>query len=191
MTEPGSPAEAARKTLLAAAAAGDGDAFADLLAPHRAALFAYLVRDSGSRDAAEDLLQETLIRCWRGLPRYQDRGKFAAWLFAVGRNAARDWRRQRSRDPATFAAGSIEPELEPAVAPEAASRIEVQQLQARLREILQSLPEERREVFLLRQHGDLSFREIAELLDRPLGTVLSHMHRAVKQIKEGLAGHDA
>lgn len=75
------------------------------------------------------------------------------------------------------------------MAPTAAEALESRQQSERVAAILETLPETRRQVFLLRQHGDLSFREIAEQLDQPLGTVLSHMHRAVQELKRGVANH--
>ena len=174
-------------SLVRAAAEGSEEAFAELLGPYRSRLFGYLMRSVGSHDSAEDLLQETLIRCWRGLSRFRERGRFAAWLFTIARNVVHDDGRERVRRRSVFADVPLEAVREPGVAAAAPAAIESQQLLAEVDAILQTLPEARRQVFLLRQHGGLTFREIAEELDQPLGTVLSHMHRAMNELKRGFS----
>ncbi len=183
------PKPRTEKLLVQAAAQGSEDAFAELLAPYRTRLFGFLVRSMANRDLAEDLLQETLLRCWRGLPRYRDRGRFSAWLFAVARNTVHDAGRDHVRHRAVFADVPIDTVHEPVIEPAATAAIELRQRLAQVSAALDALPEDRREVFLLRQHGELSFREIAELLHQPLGTVLSHMHRALQELKKGVSDH--
>lgn len=171
--------------LVAAATAGDGEAFAQLLTPYRSRLFAYLARDTGRREDAEELMQETLLRAWQGMAGYRHAGRFDAWLFAIARNVARDARRLQARHRAAFVSERPGDVAEPRVDPVAPIRLEARARARRLEALLAGLPAERRQVFLLRQHGELSFREIAELMGRPLGTVLSHMHRAVHDLRRG------
>ncbi len=72
--------------LLAAAQGGDGDAYAELVAPHRRALHVHCYRMLGSVHDAEDAVQETLLRAWRGLPRFEGRGSLRSWLYATATN---------------------------------------------------------------------------------------------------------
>ena len=72
--------------LLVAARAGDGDAFAQLVAGHRAELKAHCYRMLGSVHDAEDALQETLLRAWRGLARFEGRSSLRSWLYTVATN---------------------------------------------------------------------------------------------------------
>ena len=166
--------------LVALSAAGDEAAFVELLAPYRRRLGGYFARSGVAGTSVEDLLQETLLKVWLALPGYVDRGSFAGWLFAIARNVCRQTRRHAARRPRLVADDGAE-RVDPS-SPHAA--LEAAALERRLRGALDALPASQREVFLLRQHGELSFREIARLLDRPLGTVLSAMHRAVEKLRK-------
>lgn len=174
--------------LVSLAAGEDSDAFADLLAPYRTPLFAFLFRSCGRRDVAEDLMQETLLRCWQGLPGYDHRGRFGAWLFTIARNVVRDGQRRRiSEGHATGReTGPVGPP--PTAVADPHAEMEGRETAARIQTAIDALPATQREVFLLRQHGGMSFKEIARLLDQPLGSVLSAMHRAVGKIMKEV-GH--
>ncbi len=163
---------------------GEAEAFAALVRKYERPLFTFLLRLVGNRQSAEDLFQDTFLRVLRALPKYQEDGHFSGWLFGIANNLAVDLlRRTRVRrsyffndDEALTAAidyhGAADAEVE---------RAEIMRL---VEAALQQLPEKQRQVFLLRQHGDLSFKEIAELLGEPLNTVLSHMHYAVTKLRK-------
>lgn len=164
---------------------GDPRAFASLIQPYAEPIHAFLVRLRGHPDDAEDVLQETLIRAWSSLAGYRHQGRFEAWLFAIARNAATDRARSARRRteaplPDDLGDGAPGPDVD------AANR----EFTGDLAEALAGLPEARRSVFLLRQESGLTFREIAEVLDIPLGTALSHMHHAVRALKEALHHHE-
>lgn len=167
--------------VLARAREGDERAFARLLAPWRAPLFAYLRRSAPDRSAAEDLLQETLIRVWRGLAEYDDQGRFGAWAFTIARRVAIDAARAFDRRP------DLVPEAEapePAAPANPEADVLAGELEAILLATVDGLPEEQREVLILRQHGGLGFKEIAAITNAPLSTVLSRMHYAVTKLRK-------
>lgn len=174
--------------MLVRARAGDEAAFAALVRPYRGALYSFLVQRAGGHAAAEDLFQETLVRVWRGLAGYDDRGRFGAWLFTIARRVAIDASRRAARRPE-----AVDPEEmpEPVARDDPEAKTLANELRALLLEAVDELPEEQRDVLSLRQHGGLAFREIAEETGAPLSTVLSRMHYAVTKLRKVVeAYHD-
>src|SRR4029079_223220 len=87
------------RDLLAAARGGDPDAYAGLVAPHRAALHAHCYRMLGSPPDAGDALQESLLRAWRGVPRFEGRSSLRSWLYTIATNACLKAIERRPRRP--------------------------------------------------------------------------------------------
>lgn len=165
---------------------GDEKAFTELIGKFRISLFSYLVRFCGDRTQAEDLFQETLVKVWNYLPDYRHKNKFAAWLFGIAHNVAIDARRKKKvRELVTYAADL--PESESSDQPDA--QLLADEIAQIVDAVLQNLPENQRQVFLLRQHGGMSFKEIAVVMKQPLNTVLSHMHYAATKLKKTLREH--
>ena len=163
--------------------AGDGEAYRQLINPYRSKLFGYLWRFSDSQFVAEEMFQETLIRSWKGLMKYNDQKKFSSWLFTIAHNVAIDSLRSRANknsitniEDAKDSFDTITPE-DQLIRKEALSQIA---------SYVDKLPEKQKIVFLLRQNGELSFKEIAETTKESINTVLSHMRYAVKKIKKQL-----
>jgi RNA polymerase sigma-70 factor (ECF subfamily) len=136
-----------------------------------------LLRDP---DAAQDLAQDAVLSFFASLGRFRAGRPIEPWLFAIVRNRARDLaRRRRARPTESLERPEDEPPrrvIDAAPGPEAdAARRE---LQALLWRALGTLPEPQREILVLRDYQDLSYEEIARVLDVPLGTVMSRLHRA-------------
>lgn len=164
---------------------GDEEAFGSLVRPGAHDLHAYLVRMTGRPDEARDLLQETWIRAWRAMPAYRHTGRFTGWLFTIARNVALDaLRSRRTFEPLAPEETLAHPDPDPL------EEVASGEFLRDLGKALEGLPPDRRNVFLLRQHTDLTFREIAGEMGIPLGTALSHMHHAVRQLREALGHHD-
>lgn len=162
----------------------------DLYAPR---LYGLLYRMSGSAADAEDLLQETYIKMLRGLGGYQENGRFEPWLFSIAANLARDWLRKQGRAPATAATGSNE-EAEPTVPSEESEvehRLVLAEQADQLQRAMAQLSATEREVVTLRFFSDLSFKEIAAILNVPLGTALARAHRALKHLRDRLPRDEA
>jgi len=166
---------------------GDGDAFGHLIGQYRRQLFTYLLRFQGERELAEDLFQETLLKVWKFLPSYSHQSKFATWLFSIAHNVAVDAsRRRKAREFVSFAKQLPDRPSESNPVAEMLAD-ETREL---LEQALRQLPEKQRQVFLLRQHSGMSFREIAATMNQPLNTVLGHMHYAVSKLKKKLREQD-
>lgn len=180
--------------LLRRARQRDADALGRLVELYSPRVFGLVYRLTGSRDAAEDLLQETFLRVVRVIGEYEHVGKFEAWLFRIAANLARDRARKRQRrgeggvhDDAN---GATSARPAPAVADEPAEALERREAGERLAAGLQRLPDADREIILLRHYSELSFREIADLLHVPLGTALARAHRALQRLRRELSAEE-
>lgn len=168
------------KTLIEKCQQGDSHAFAALVNSHRKNVLTYFWRNCGSTSEAEDMLQETLIKVWRALPRYRYEYRFTVWLFGIARNVLIDHlRRKKTRSVVRFT-DEVPEQMETA---NPAFTLEAAEIQEKLEAAIERLPEKQREIFLLRQHSEMSFKEIAESTGQPLNTVLGHMHYAVKKLQ--------
>lgn len=141
---------------------------------------------SGHREDALEAVQDAFLRCWRSRERAAAADDLDAWIFACVLNAARDLRRRRtvrvSRSAGSLdAEDAMEPMADQSAPPErAAAREDL----SRVRAAIRTLPETEREVFLLRQNGDLPYERIAETLGIPVGTAKTRMRSALRRLRE-------
>jgi RNA polymerase sigma-70 factor (ECF subfamily) len=133
---------------------------------------------------AEDLFQETLIKVWKGIKSYNDQNKFSSWLFSIAHNTAVDFLRSASARNRT---SPIEDTNEYSGNNNPYESLVEKETYEMVMSAVNKLPEKQRNVFLLRQHGGLTFKEIAKTMDQPLNTVLGHMHYAVSKIRKKLS----
>jgi len=187
--------EQALASLIRRAQKRDPAAFEALVDAYARRLYGFLYRLTGSRDDADDLLQETFLRVVRTIEGYCHDGRFEAWLFRIAMNLARDRLRRVRRAPGPGVpdsrAGSAS-QRQPAgietvpdeheAAPHA--RIELADEIDRLQRALDQLSPAEREVIMLRHFSGLSFKQIAELLDTPIGTALARAHRGLQRLRD-------
>jgi RNA polymerase sigma-70 factor (ECF subfamily) len=172
--------------------AGDVGAFEALLRRHRAAVHAFLFRFTGDAARAEDLAQETWLRIVAAAPRWERRARFTTWALSIARNLAADDARRavhRAADSLDCAAPGATP-LADAVAadgPGPDRGAESALLRPKLEAALSALPEEQREVFVLREYAGVPFAEIAEITGAPVPTVKSRMRYALEGLRAELA----
>ncbi|MBL8878939.1 MAG: sigma-70 family RNA polymerase sigma factor [Phycisphaerales bacterium] len=175
----------------------DADAVEAIFNLYSARVYGLLYRLTGSRDDADDLLQETFLRLVRTISRYEHDGRFDAWLFRIAANLTRDrGRKHRRRAPSApldvYATGENDSADDRALAVDRPPDFSIlrNESEARLAEAMQRLTEVEREVLVLRHYSDLPFREIAKLLEIPLGTALARAHRALLRLRANLADVD-
>jgi RNA polymerase sigma-70 factor (ECF subfamily) len=138
----------------------------------------------GNQEDAQDVAQEAFLRCWRTQESLAGIQNLRAWIFRVGLNAAKDLQRSAWRR-------KVKPFLEPALMPildndDPGQALEEQESLNRIREALLGLRSEEKEVFLLRQNGELTYEQIAELSNRPVGTVKTQMRSALQKLRKVL-----
>lgn len=138
----------------------------------------------GNRDDAMDAAQDAFLKCWRARDTVPGVQNLRAWIFRVGLNTARDHQRSGwSKRAKPLIAEDV---LLPARDPAPADRLEDQEDVARLRQAILGLRAEEREVFLLRQNGELTYEQIAEMRDVPVGTVKTQMRTAIIKLRKVL-----
>ena len=161
---------------------GDLEAFDVLFDRHRRGLLAYVCRLIPNRQQAEDIVQETFVKLVDYRDRLQPEAGVRGWLFRAARNRAIDCLRRDRR--MTSADTLPEPASATAAAPDGAV-IHHEDRRA-VRRALAQLPADDRDVLALRYYGELTFREIAEALGQPLGTVLWRARKTLKQLRHTL-----
>jgi RNA polymerase sigma-70 factor (ECF subfamily) len=170
--------------LVAAARSGDERAFVELTSLHRSALHVHCYRLLGSVHDADDALQETLLRAWRGIDRFEPRAPLSGWLYRIATNVCLRMLEQRRRTPAPVDA-HLEPYPHEVIGP-VASLGRGPEAVAETREAIglafvaamQLLPPKQRAVLVLRDVLDCSAREVAELFDDTVPAVNSALQRA-------------
>ena len=175
-----------------AAKAGRQEGYESLLAAYGPRLYGYFFRMTGHRHDAEDLLGEVMLRLVRKLGTYDERGRFEQWLFRVAANLLRDRLRRRKAAPTVLSlsaeddngfgrAGSLAGRAEAVDA-----RLLAAEAGERLMAAMNGLDERTRHMIVLRHFSQMSYAEIAELMDCPLGTVLARVHRGLKALRTRL-----
>jgi len=157
---------------------GKVEKLAILFERHHVALFNYFLRLTGNRPVSEDLVQEVFTRILKYRTTYRGEDKYSVWMYKIARNAHIDFlRRQKETVP-------LEDQFEEAqsadLIPE--ERVERQQEAALISRALKRLSPRKQEVILLSRFQNLKYREIAELMECPVGTVKGMVHRAVQEL---------
>jgi RNA polymerase sigma-70 factor (ECF subfamily) len=147
-------------------------------------LVSTLVYLLGNMEDAQDAAQEAFLKCWRtqeSLPEVQN---LRAWIFRVALNTAKDYQRSAWHRRARPLVGEIVMVLDSSNAP--AHLLEHRESLDRLRAAIHDLRQEEKEVFLLRQNGELTYEQIAELRNSPVGTVKTQMRSALQKLRKVL-----
>jgi RNA polymerase sigma-70 factor (ECF subfamily) len=167
--------------LITQAQQGDRRAFGELVRRHRKGAVNVVYRMCGDANLAEDAAQEAFIRAWQHLPSYRPRSPFRNWVYRIATNAALDLlRRERETvdvDTLSLASSDKGPE----------AMVERGERGKRVQQALLALPPASRAVLVLREYEGLSYREIADTLDIPIGTVMSRLNYARHRLRESLA----
>lgn len=158
---------------------GDLSAVDELIAIYYPEILRYCLWHAPDRSIAEDAAQETFLKAIRCFDRYTHRGKFKSFLYRIAANTCIDMQRKNCRPDISLEESAVDPGyLEPA--------FEAVQSDLAVRQLVRSLPENQREIVLLRFGQDLTLRETAEALHLPLRTVQSRLRSALKRLKAEL-----
>ena len=168
---------------------GSNEAFEQLVLRYKNSLYQYILSMVQDEGAAGDLFQEAFLAFFRHAADYKAQGKFKSWLFLTARNKVfnylRDEKKITSLDQTDEEGNAFLHDTLPDGAPSMLETLSAQETQAIIQQAAERLSPRQREVIYLRQY--LSFKEMAELLDRPLGTVLADCHRGIQKMQKIVA----
>jgi RNA polymerase sigma-70 factor (ECF subfamily) len=167
--------------LIAKAKSGDRWAFSELVRKHRQGVINIIYRMCGNADIAEDAAQETFVKAWQHLGKYKPKSAFKNWLYKIGLNTARNALR-RERDTVDVEDIIV---IDKNLNPE--QSIASMERTVTVQNAIRALPEASRSVLILREYEDLSYRDIAETLDIPVGTVMSRLNYARQLLRKSLS----
>ena len=171
--------------------AGDMDAFRELVETHQHRVIGTVTRMLGDAHEAEDLSQQIFVRVWKSAPRWEPTAKFTTWLYTILRNLVFNECRRRARHkttsldaatddadhPQQFADGNVK-------SPDTTMLDE--EMQDAIERSIQELPEQQRMAVIMRRYQDVSYEEIAEVLDLTVPSVKSLLFRARTELREKL-----
>jgi RNA polymerase sigma-70 factor (ECF subfamily) len=178
------------------ARAGREAAYRELIRRYERPIFALLFRMVRDRELAEDLSQETFIKALNAIESYRPEFKFSSWIFKIANNAAIDHLRRRELDTLSLDGSphAETPEAMQATALQIGVRqespldtVEAKELGGAIEIAIGRLRPEYRSCILLRHVEGRAYEEIAEMLDLPLGTVKTYIHRARNELRQALA----
>jgi RNA polymerase sigma-70 factor (ECF subfamily) len=162
--------------------------FDTLLETHSAEIFAYLWRMIGDKTDAEDCLQETFLRAFRGYPRLASGSNIRAWLYKIATNVARTHFSRNKR------AAMHRVEIDPARLPSGISprdELERREMLMAVREAVESLPHKQRAAFMMRKYQGLSYHTIAMIMGGTEAAARANVYQALKKVRTQFAPHES
>ena len=178
-----SPEKETLEAILQRAAQGDEDAWRHIVDGYSARVFGLIRAQCGNSDLAEEITQSVFCTMASKIDNYTESGRFESWLFRIAINRLRDEMRRRKRHATPVEDDKLIGIAGSAPAGEARgeeARQEVTDLQA----ALEQLSDADQRIIHLRHFGGLSFKQIADILEQPLGTVLARQHRALRKLRD-------
>ena len=168
--------------LVSKAQSGDRNAFSDLVRKHARGVMNVVYRMCGDTLIAEDAAQETFIRAWQNLSSYRPQTPIRSWLYRIAFNAGMDMVRKEKRIlPKDIEEMNLADER-----PGPEFLVSQRERTVLVQQAVLSLPDASRAVLVLREYEGMSYHEIADALDIPIGTVMSRLNYARKALKEKL-----
>jgi RNA polymerase sigma-70 factor, ECF subfamily len=186
------------ETLMLRYQQGERAAFSILVRRHQTSLFNFALRQVRVPQVAEDVVQETFVRVVQNAADFKHEARFTTWVYTITRNLCIDQLRKRalrkhpSLDESRGEEGEGPTLGEQTADPRASVEREATgtELKERIARAVDTLPDEQREVFLMRELANLPFKEIAEITGVPENTVKSRMRYALERLQEALAEYE-
>ncbi len=174
--------------LVASSLAGDPSAFDLLVLRWDRKIQGAIYRLMGSEEEVRDLCQEAFFKAYRGLGGFKGEARFSSWLYQIALNLCRD-RMRRRRGRVIVSLDALEADAQGQILRDETSThdlVEARDLQQRVRAAVMALPDDQREVIVLKEYEGLTFQEIAEVLGLPVSTVKTRLYRGLDRMRERL-----
>ncbi len=168
--------------LISLASEGNADAFGQLYEKYIDQIYNYIFfRTSNGKDA-EDICSRVFLRALKHIERYEDRGyPFSAWLYRIAHNLVVNWYRDSERSDEISLADQYPP---PTIEGTIEDRLEKKDEERQLMAIINSLPEDRKELLILKHVEDLTNYEIGQIMDRTEGAIKALYHRTLESLRD-------
>jgi len=171
--------------LIQQAKTGDTKAFVKLIVEHQSFAYNLALRTLGDPHEAEDMAQEAFVRAWLAISRFRGRATFQTWLYRIVVNLCYNRLPNLRRELAAEGDEKIA-NVHDGLSANPATLVEIDEQRAFLHRQIERLPEKYRLLITLRYQGELTYEEIAQVLDVPLGTVKTGIFRARARLREAL-----
>lgn len=170
------------RLLLDRACAEDAEAWRELIGLFSSRVYALALSRLRDPESAEEIAQSVFVTVAEklGSGRYREQGRFESWLFRIAANRVRDEQRRRMNVARRFESGEHATAEIAAPGRDTSTSREIDAL----RRVIDGLSEADRDVIELRHHANLAFKEIAQVLNQPVGTVLARHHRALSKLRD-------
>ncbi|MFO7692666.1 MAG: sigma-70 family RNA polymerase sigma factor [Vicinamibacterales bacterium] len=183
--------EASDLAVVARVKAGDHDAFRHLVERHSRSVFRLAYRLTGHEQDAEDVVQETFLRAFREIRRFEARSSFATWLYRITVNCSHDLLRHRPRagarpsldDPGLRVADEL---ADPSAAADPLRELTSRRIDERVRAAMTGLSDQERSAFVMRHYEGLSIEEIGGVLNLKASAAKHSIFRAVQKLRRSL-----
>ena len=172
--------------------AGDENALASLIKRHQSKIYGFIYSKVGDRDVSEDIFQDTFIKVIKTLKSnsYNEEGKFLPWVMRIAHNLIVDYFRKNKKMPMfreteEFSIFSIMTDNNPNIE----AQLNTAQVENDLQKLIDELPNDQKEVLVMRIYQDLSFKEISELTGVSINTALGRMRYALMNLRKVIEKH--
>jgi len=171
---------------VASARGGDQEAFRLLVERHSRSIYRLAYRMTGRVEDAEDVVQETFVRAYRQLSRFEARSNFATWLYRIGFNCSIDYLRARPRRESSETDDKLEIMSGQNRGPSVDDLVYAGEISGRVQNALESLSPQERAAFLMRHYQGCSIEEICRVLDLRTNAAKHSIFRAVRKMRVAL-----
>ena len=183
--------EPSDEELVVRAQSGDSGAFDTLVTRHRGRIFAMIRQMTKNEADAWDLSQEAFIKAWKALPRFEVKAQFSTWLYRIAHNTVYDWHRRKRPEAGgelndeIFGEGQIDPSSKttPSKDLRPDEALKSDELRLKIEDALEKLSPEHRQVVVLKDVHGLAYKEISEVMNCTMGTVMSRLHYARQKLQ--------